>query len=287
MAQAPEPVVARRMRLTPEDFRAHGYTKYCPGCTMLRSVSSARRNHTEACRTRMEKLIIVTPVGQEHKRKDMERRERELDKRLQQEDARAAGGEAPNAPEVQTADAPVPDTPRSQFTSDQAGDSPVRSSETQHPEEPRSRATRRAGDDLSEDRASKAARNTLQNNDSWSPNPKRFRGPPEGTTQAYYMAWMRANRFPASYGHDAPPPSRPESQHDGAESTHEDLRILSALLRGVDVMEIDSPPRVAEACHKYMLDPGESPDLQTGWDLSDRSEQNGARALVRARACHI
>ena len=52
-------------------------------------------------------------------------------------------------------------------------------------------------------------------------------------------------------------------------------------------MEIYSPPRVAEVCHKYGLEPGESLDLKSGWDLSNRSEQNRARALVRARAPNL
>ena len=103
----------------------------------------------------------------------------------------------------------------------------------------------------------------------------------KGTTQADYEAWMRANRFP-SYGPDNPP-----GDDDGDGSTHEDLIILSAIIRGVDIMEIYSPPRVTEVCRKYVLEPGESLDLKTGWDLSSRSEQRRARELVRARAPYL
>ena len=92
---------------------------------------------------------------------------------------------------------------------------------------------------------------------------------------------MRANRFP-SFGPDSPP-----DDDDGAESTHEDLLILSAVLRGVDIMEIYSPPRVTEVCRKYSLEPGESLNLETRWDLSDRGEQRRARELVRARAPYL
>ena len=52
-------------------------------------------------------------------------------------------------------------------------------------------------------------------------------------------------------------------------------------------MEIYSPPRVTEACRKYWLEPGERLDLKSAWDLSDRSEQRRARALVRARAPYL
>ena len=47
------------------------------------------------------------------------------------------------------------------------------------------------------------------------------------------------------------------------------VRILSAIIRGGDIMEVHSPPRVAEVCREYWLEPGESLDLKTGWDLSD------------------
>ena len=55
-AYVSEPTAARRMRLNPEDFKQHGYTKYCQGCDSLRDGTSVRawRNHTQACRDRME-----------------------------------------------------------------------------------------------------------------------------------------------------------------------------------------------------------------------------------------
>ena len=52
-------------------------------------------------------------------------------------------------------------------------------------------------------------------------------------------------------------------------------------------MEIYSLPRVTEVCRKYVLEPGESLDLKTGWDLSNRNEQRRARELVRARAPYL
>ena len=58
-AYVPEPTAARRMRLNPDDFKQHGYTRDCPGCVSLRDGTSvrARRNHTQACRDRMEEII--------------------------------------------------------------------------------------------------------------------------------------------------------------------------------------------------------------------------------------
>ena len=46
------------------------------------------------------------------------------------------------------------------------------------------------------------------------------------------------------------------------------MRILAAIVRGVDIMEICSPVRVAGVAQRYNLRPGESIDLRTGWDPS-------------------
>ena len=48
-----------------------------------------------------------------------------------------------------------------------------------------------------------------------------------------------------------------------------DLRVLSAILCGVDVTEVYSPKRVFEVCYKYQLVTGGSFVLRTGFDLSD------------------
>ena len=60
------------------------------------------------------------------------------------------------------------------------------------------------------------------------------------------------------------------------------MQILAAVIRGIDIMEVYSPARVVQVCQKYNLAPGESLDLQTGWDLSRPSEQRRARELNRA-----
>ena len=50
---AEEAVNARRARLVPRDFVAHGYTGGCPGCIQLQRGGGVSRNHSEACRSRM------------------------------------------------------------------------------------------------------------------------------------------------------------------------------------------------------------------------------------------
>ena len=66
--------------------------------------------------------------------------------------------------------------------------------------------------------------------------------------------------------------------HQDAEDDDGEMQILSAVFRGVDIMEVYSPVRVGKICKKYHLVPGESLDLLTGWDLSKQAEQRRARA---------
>ena len=53
----------------------------------------------------------------------------------------------------------------------------------------------------------------------------------------------------------------------------EDRKIISSILRGVDITEVYSPQRVVDVCHKYQLIKGDSFDLRTGFDLSDPAVQ--------------
>ena len=69
-----------------------------------------------------------------------------------------------------------------------------------------------------------------------------------------------------------------------SDSADDELRILSAVLRNVDICEVYSPKRVAEVCGKYGLTAGDSFDLVTGWDLSDRRQQQRARDLIRSQS---
>ena len=72
------------------------------------------------------------------------------------------------------------------------------------------------------------------------------------------------------------------------------MRVLSAILRGVDVPELDSPKRAVEVCYKYQLVKGDSFDLRTGFDLSDprvqesviqRIEETSAVLVILSPPC--
>ena len=74
------------------------------------------------------------------------------------------------------------------------------------------------------------------------------------------MDWSESR--PDELQPENPPPD--DGDADGVVSTHEDLLILSAIVRGVDITEIYSPPRVTEMCRMYWLETGESRDLKSG-----------------------
>ena len=61
----------------------------------------------------------------------------------------------------------------------------------------------------------------------------------------------------------------------------EDKKILAAIIRGVDIMEIYSPVRVAGVAARYNLQPGESIDLRTGWDLSKPEQRAKVKKKVK------
>lgn len=70
--------------------------------------------------------------------------------------------------------------------------------------------------------------------------------------------------------------ARSETLSRAALKHGEDMRILSMLIRGCDVMEVFSPQRVGQVCHEFNLVPGPALDLRTGYDFS--------KAVDRARA---
>ena len=80
-------VTTRRMRLLPTDFLEHGYTAGCPGCDHIRRQKTSR-NHTEACRKRMENCMADTAAGKARLERETARREEELTEALKTEDER-------------------------------------------------------------------------------------------------------------------------------------------------------------------------------------------------------
>ena len=74
-------------------------------------------------------------------------------------------------------------------------------------------------------------------------------------------------------------PTERQSRADVAEFNElsdEDKKIIAMVIRGVDVTEVFSPPRVATACAKLGMTPGSSMDLTTGWDFTKVADRNRA-----------
>ena len=55
-----------------------------------------------------------------------------------------------------------------------------------------------------------------------------------------------------------------------------DLKIMSAVLRGVDITEVYSPQRVAQPCEAFGLQWGSSFGLTTGWGFSKVGDRKAA-----------
>ena len=55
---APKPEIKRRARISRTDVIRVGFTVGCPGCTAINRGEKEAQNHTEECRTRIEKALI-------------------------------------------------------------------------------------------------------------------------------------------------------------------------------------------------------------------------------------
>ena len=75
------------MRLTLGDFKIHGYSAACPGCVHLQRNTGTPRNHTEACRSRIEDALEQTDIGRLRKERAAARKDDQLTNALEVEDA--------------------------------------------------------------------------------------------------------------------------------------------------------------------------------------------------------
>ena len=55
---APKPEIKRRARIARSEVIGVGFTIGCPGCTAISRGEKEAQNHTEECRTRLEKTLI-------------------------------------------------------------------------------------------------------------------------------------------------------------------------------------------------------------------------------------
>ena len=79
----------RRVRLLPNDFKIHGFTPGCLGCTAIRN-GSVSQNHSEACRTRMENCLRGTPQGSKRIQESEDRTTRVIARQMEERDKKRA-----------------------------------------------------------------------------------------------------------------------------------------------------------------------------------------------------
>ena len=77
----------RRVRLNPSDFKVHGFTPGCPGCTAIKN-GSVSQNHSEACRSRMENCLRGTPQGSKRIKDSEDRTTRIIARQIEEHDDR-------------------------------------------------------------------------------------------------------------------------------------------------------------------------------------------------------
>ena len=75
-----------RVRVVPRYFLAHGNTGGCPGCIQLQRGVGVSRNHSEACRSRMEGILEDSVEGKMRKDRAAARREEQLTWELERQD---------------------------------------------------------------------------------------------------------------------------------------------------------------------------------------------------------
>ena len=83
---ASEVVNTRRMRVTPGDYKRHGYSAGCLGCVHLQRNTGTSRNLIEVCRSRIEIALEQTDMGRLRKERAAARKDDRLTKELEKED---------------------------------------------------------------------------------------------------------------------------------------------------------------------------------------------------------
>jgi len=269
----------RRMQLRKRHFEKHEYTEGCEGCRRRKS-GMGQRPHTRECRRRMEEAM---KTGDEKDKQWVERAR-------QREDDFLAEHGPKDVPEVVEMNAEEPDQgaeesrreePQGQEedgrerrkAEDEGEDEGEerRKAKKQRKEERRKhrdekRKRKEQGDkmeDETEDRTKKKGKQTLDG-------------------EEYDQVGGSASSGDVQEKTDTQ--ESPETRMSGVESTVEDdegeqkmlMKIMSQVIRGVDISEIYSPERIAAEARKFGLIAGLSMDLLTGWDFEKKEDRSKA-----------
>jgi hypothetical protein len=231
----------RRMKITPEVLKKYGFTEGCDGCKFKAAGLREGRNHTTACRARIEKEMQANELDKDKFQRSEDRINWRLaeqrEKNLKEDETKKAveenlgGGDPPDSGGASASAGPV--------AFDIA--TPV--------------GTPRGGPTTTERTSTGGDKRKKEDDEGWEQLAAKVRRGPETTTNA-------------------------RRDEDGdAEMTGDKVEtamVLSLRRISVDVAEMYSPPRVTTEAKKFGLSVGEAMDLTTGWDFTKSEDRDRA-----------
>lgn len=246
----------RSVYLKKEDFEQFGYTDGCEGCRRMRSGGLRHKNHTPACRRRMEACLNEARHP---------RFERALDRRLAEYDASGmASGVASGSGWTPR------ERKRGREEADKVGET----------EEAVAGAPVGDGGGLASD-ASPATETVGAHIsvDTDVSGPEKRQASKEGDQdrKGGKIEVEQANKRGAS--------KQTAGDEKRSMTGGSDAMVLSKLqqsIRALDMCELDSAPRVAEEAKKYKLKVREFMDPTTGWDFSKAANRRKAEEYIEA-----
>ena len=267
--RAPE-VVPRRAYVTKQDMRTHGHTQGCPGCDSHRLGYKQRRAHTEGCLRRFAEQWAATQDGQQKVQRHAERvairgeqhapQERDLPpQQLSQERDLKISQNRDDVEQPQPA--LLEQQPQRHRIRDIIGEWD-RMQEAQHQA---AAANADDGDTMMDDVAA-AVPSASQAASSSQPTAMDTATEKRGRADMETEEEMMEQELEAGRSRIA---------------DVEQVQQLSSLLKGFNVSEVYSPPRIAPAASQWGFQPGVSMDLRTGWDFTKATHRNAAKKLLR------
>ena len=269
------PSVPRRTRLTPDDFQTFGYTVGCQGCEQLQVGSPLRRNHSQACRDRIEMELSKTDQGKDRLDRTKDRLdtktaelvENMMDGPTVDKEVRL-GTEIPTVSfydEMQSGQGEIATEQEDDaMDAHDFEDGPATGSESRPREifigtPPVQRPKRRGdNDDMIDDEFKIRRMNT-----------------PEGEALSPTM----------DDGDDSDPVGLSGTMLDSLDVI--DRKILASAILGIDITEVYSPERVAKVARSFGLQAGSSFDLTNGWDFCREDHKRLAWSKIREESPYL
>ena len=288
----------RRMKITAHLLQKYGYTDGCDGCRYRRAGLGEHRNHTEACRTRIETKMEQDEDGRQKKEEDNERINHRIAEEMERMDQRQAAREDGDRDDEAMPDARAPlgegvgmdgHAYPGGGDHDRGGDGGL----GEQAPEPRAGS---AGDSASDDPAERAQA-PPQSSDADNESSDRARSTDESQTskprrsdRSRSRERGRSQAPPPVQAETPTPPCRGKREPDTEEEEQRVKRrkedgpaemqiglVRELMQASVDIAEMYSPPRVTIEAKTFGLKAGEAMDLTTGWDFS--TEEHKRKAL--------